>query len=286
VNDESSLRRHPAPGLSGLAALALLHCQLPHADENLPSTAVADVNRNAIIRLLAPPSVRKIGTVVPVTVEVDLADGVVNNAGHCVRVAAHPGEISFPVGNRCGGRPNPGSGGSGAGAAGRSGAGGGNAASAGNGGRANAATPEYAQGPFPTAESCPVLDVTRPGRKGATEIAAYLPEQDERSATLFASVYASAECTGHALATTAVVLQFGSTVPDPGEGGDGGDGPQPTGGASGGGGVTSGGASGSSGSSGAGASGTAGRTSGGAAGSSGEGGAPEMGAQGGEGGGP
>jgi hypothetical protein len=192
-------RQRSQRGLFGVAfalsALASARCNLPHGQEDLPSTAVPNVNRDAIIRLLAPPSVRRTGETIPITVDVDLAGSRLSASGiHCVKLAGSPGVVTFPLGNTC---PDVADVTPGLGEGGSSGClpADGTADGAGTSG-------------LSAAESCVRLQASAAGRYTNVEIAAYLPDEDESSVTFFGAVYATSDCSGCALATTSTVLHL------------------------------------------------------------------------------
>jgi hypothetical protein len=193
-----------------LSALASARCNLPHGQENLPSTAVPGVNRDAVIRLLAPPSVRRSGETIPITVDVDLAGSRLSASGtHCVKLAASPGVVTFPLGNTCPGV---------AGVAPGFGEGGSSGCLPADNAADAAGTPGLS-----AAESCVHLQASVAGRYTNVEIAAYLPDGDESSATFFGAVYATSDCSGCALATTSTVLHLrGEDEGDAGANGSGG----------------------------------------------------------------
>jgi hypothetical protein len=221
----SRRRKHPQSGRFALAvavamsAVSSARCNLPHGNDNLPSTAVPGVNRDAVIRLLAPPSVRRIGETIPITVDVELASSRLSASGvHCIKLAASPGVVTFPLGNSC---PEGGGVASGLGEGGSSGC------TPADPGADGAGAPALS-----TAQSCVRPQASAAGRYTNVELAAYLPEGDESSATFFGAVYATSDCSGCALATTSTVLHLrGEEEGDAGAGPEGGA-PNGTGGAS------------------------------------------------------
>lgn len=236
-------------------ALYAARCNLPNGEENLPLTGVKGVDRAAVIRVLAPPSVRRIGQTVPVTIDVELAEDRRSQSSiHCIRLSSWPGSVTFPLGDTCPSTTMSMEGGSSGSSASMGGSSAGSSPSAGGN------MGDAADRTLSTAESC--MEVTAIGgdRFGGVEIGAYLPVGDETSATLFAAVYGTIDCSGRALATTAELMQLRGE--DDGGGGASGAGPAPTT-AGGTGGEESGGVGGMGGSSGAAGAGASGMDGGG-----------------------
>jgi hypothetical protein len=208
-----------------------MHC-LPSGDHDLPSTGVPGVNRDAILRLLAPPSVRNVGAVVPITVDLDLSSNEYKTSGiYCIRLSAEPGAIEFPLGDTC-----------------DTGMGASPAGTGGEGGAPAKSSVQSCVSPVPQAG----------GRLDGIELAAYTPTPDEKRATIFGAAYEALDCSGAPIAKTFTVLHFTAENGEGGESGQGGM-PNPGSGALGGGpsgGMSAGGTSGtSSGSGGAGQAG-------------------------------
>ncbi|MES1188406.1 MAG: hypothetical protein ABUL60_31610 [Myxococcales bacterium] len=170
-------------------------CDLPHGDESFPRTGVDGLERKYVLRLLAPPDVRRIGAVIPVTVEAIFPPETKIGLHYCVRLAGAPGKLVFPFGDRCE-----------AAAAGSEGAG--EASGAG----ASGAPASDSASELNVTQSCiAATATTRDGDRTqvtGTLHAAYFADATETTASLFGVLYANAECRGEPSTSTALLLDL------------------------------------------------------------------------------
>jgi hypothetical protein len=201
--------------IPGFLALACLRCDLPHGDEQLPNTDAVGGSRQVVLRLLAPPEVRRVGAVVPITVEVAVASGVKVAAAYCVALAGEPGRLRFPFGDGCANVKAE-------------------ASDAGvDGGPHDDVEPSTISDDgrdFSRAHACLRLNSLPLGGHSATAIAAYLPHGEEATTTLFGSLYDNATCAGVPVVTTAELLVLRGTNANDRDGGQGGAAPDGGGG--------------------------------------------------------
>lgn len=169
----------------GWLVLVLARCLPPHGDTDLPSTGVAGVERGAVLRLLAPPGVRRVGAVVPITVEATFSGPKALAAEYCVRLAGEPGTLEFPFGDQCG---------------------------PGDAGAPAMAAEAAVTASFSRTHACLRPQPTAAGQQGATLIAAYLPHGEETAATLFGALYDNARCNGEPIVSTALLLELRGTT--------------------------------------------------------------------------
>lgn len=185
-------------------------CDLPRGDDRLPDTGVAGLEQKSVLRLLAPPNVRRVGAVIPITVEATFPKDIQEGSHYCVRLAAAPGDLVFPFGDRCASAEVPTS----ANAAGGNGSGGDGQAGAGG---------------YPAAESDTRLHVTQSCIAATTTIttaddsdqdddpevqvtgtlqAAYFAGPTDETASLFGVLYDNKTCRGEPIASTSLLLDL------------------------------------------------------------------------------
>jgi hypothetical protein len=212
-----------AKNLLALCAFAAwcTNCDLPRGDHGMPDTGVDGVDRKAILRLLAPPDVRRIGAVIPITVEATFPAQAQPGEHYCVRLAGAPGSLVFPFGDRCQSSstlPN-----ATAVAGGEGVAGAGAVSDRGASGAAN----HNADSALHVTQSCIAATATTKvedkSQVTGTLHAAYFASEADTTATLFGVLYDNASCTGEPVTSTALLLDLrDSSQSGQAEGGAGG----------------------------------------------------------------